>query len=88
MHRRNQLLTLILAKIAMSKAVYIYTLFFLFSLQYAYPQLAGHVFAKYNVEHFGESEGLTESFIEDIMLDKDGFLWVGTQSEVKRFNGR
>lgn len=38
--------------------------------------------------HFGKNEGLSQQSIQSIVKDEDGFIWVGTQEGLNRFDGR
>jgi len=42
---------------------------------------------RYYVEHFGEEEGLPQNSINNILLDKNDFLWIATEGGITRFNG-
>lgn len=42
---------------------------------------------KYYVAHFGEEEGLPQNTINNLLPDKNGFLWIATESGICRFNG-
>lgn len=40
-----------------------------------------------NIEHFGIEEGLSHRTIFSIHEDKRGFIWIGTQYGLNRFDG-
>lgn len=42
---------------------------------------------RYSIEHYGEEEGLPQNTINSILPDKNGFLWIATESGITRFNG-
>ncbi|MGM0530676.1 MAG: two-component regulator propeller domain-containing protein [Bacteroidota bacterium] len=42
---------------------------------------------RYQFNHFGTSEGLTQPFIYTINQDEQGFLWIGTGAGLFRFDG-
>ena len=41
----------------------------------------------YTLEHIGRSDGLPQSSVRAIAVDKSGFLWVGTETGVARYDG-
>src|ERR1700742_1271192 len=41
----------------------------------------------YSVQHFNDENGLPQNSINDLLFDKNGFLWLGTQVGLVRFNG-
>src|ERR1051326_2756628 len=43
---------------------------------------------RYNFKLYGQDEGLTNSDIRCMMQDRSGFLWVGTEGGLFRYNGR
>ncbi len=43
------------------------------------------VTARFN--HFGEDDGISNTSARAIVKDKDGYLWVGTQNGLNRFDG-
>jgi signal transduction histidine kinase/ligand-binding sensor domain-containing protein/FixJ family two-component response regulator len=42
----------------------------------------------YSFQNFGSGAGLTNLTVETIAQDRDGFLWLGTQNGLFRFDGR
>ncbi|NOZ35403.1 MAG: SpoIIE family protein phosphatase [Chlorobi bacterium] len=40
-----------------------------------------------NVRHYSISDGLSQSFTTDICQDKLGYIWIGTQDGLNRFDG-
>lgn len=40
-----------------------------------------------NLEHFGIEEGISQSIITDIYIDSFGFIWLGTQDGVNKYDG-
>ena len=40
-----------------------------------------------HVEHLGLRNGLSNDFVTDIAQDKHGFLWIGTEAGLNRFDG-
>jgi ligand-binding sensor domain-containing protein/serine phosphatase RsbU (regulator of sigma subunit) len=82
--RRNYLVTMIL-----SLKIHITTflkrrriLFFLFSVItcHAFPQ-------DYNFRNFSSEDGLAQSYVYSIIQDVHGYLWIGTENGVSRYNG-
>ena len=43
---------------------------------------------QYTFRRFGGDEGLSQMVVESILQDDDGYLWIGTQAGLNRFNGR
>ncbi|GGA86827.1 sensor histidine kinase [Puia dinghuensis] len=41
----------------------------------------------YSVQHFTDENGLPQNSINDLLFDKDGYLWLATQVGLVRFNG-
>lgn len=39
------------------------------------------------IEHIGLKDGLSNNFVTDITQDKHGFIWVGTETGLNRFDG-
>ena len=39
------------------------------------------------VEHLGLEDGLSNNFVTDIVQDKHGFIWIGTEAGLNRFDG-
>jgi len=57
--------------------------FFLFLLSYY-----SNLFAQnYKINHFTVNQGLSQSVIYSIYQDSKGFIWVGTQDGLNRFDG-
>jgi hypothetical protein len=42
---------------------------------------------EYSYTHYGQAEGLASPMVYDICQDKDGFIWIGTETGVSRFDG-
>src|SRR5215467_2451271 len=42
---------------------------------------------RYNFKFYGEEEGLQNLAVQVILQDKAGFLWVGTQNGLYRYDG-
>src|SRR5580692_9679596 len=47
-------------------------------------QLAGQ---RYNFKFYGEEEGLQNLAVQVVLQDRAGFLWVGTQNGLFRYDG-
>src|SRR5258708_17380797 len=41
----------------------------------------------YSVQHFTDENGLPQNSINDLLFDKDGYLWLASQVGLVRFNG-
>ncbi len=39
------------------------------------------------IEHIGLKDGLSNNFVTDISQDKHGFIWIGTEAGLNRFDG-
>ena len=42
---------------------------------------------QFNFKNFNLAEGLPQSSVYDIFQDSKGFIWLGTQGGISRFNG-
>ncbi|AUC16958.1 hypothetical protein BTO06_18185 [Tenacibaculum sp. SZ-18] len=56
--------------------------FIIFSLS-----LAAQNISSFDVKHYTIESGLSNNWISDLYQDKDGFIWLGTQYGLNRFNG-
>lgn len=45
-------------------------------------------FGQSNIKYYTLEEGLSEAIINDLLLDKDGFVWVAAQDGLNRFDGQ
>jgi ligand-binding sensor domain-containing protein/serine phosphatase RsbU (regulator of sigma subunit) len=43
---------------------------------------------QYSFIHYGVEEGLSQSVVNTILQDDDGYLWIGTMSGLNRFDGK
>ena len=41
----------------------------------------------YTIEHLSIGKGLSNNYVKDIIQDKQGFIWVATESGLNRFDG-
>src|ERR1700744_1772403 len=41
----------------------------------------------YSVQHFTDENGLPQNSINDLLFDKDGYLWLASQIGLVRFDG-
>src|SRR5262249_51382588 len=41
----------------------------------------------YIIQHFNDENGLPQNSVNDLLFDKNGYLWLGTQVGLVRFNG-
>ncbi len=64
----------------MKKTYYYY---FLFAFIISYNAIA----QESNFIHFGLDQGLSQESVQTIIKDKDGFVWIGTQDGLNRFDG-
>ncbi|HAY18094.1 MAG TPA: hybrid sensor histidine kinase/response regulator, partial [Rikenellaceae bacterium] len=39
------------------------------------------------IEHIGLRDGISNNFVTDIAQDKHGFIWIGTEAGLSRFDG-
>ncbi|SEI54892.1 Signal transduction histidine kinase [Dyadobacter sp. SG02] len=44
--------------------------------------------ADYHVTHYTSENGLPQNSVKGLQLDKDGFLWIGTEAGMVRFDGQ
>src|ERR1700722_1659738 len=50
---------------------------------FSQPELANG----YAIQHFTDENGLPQNSINDLVFDKNGFLWLASQVGLIRFNG-
>ncbi len=62
-------------------ALYLLTL----TATHAYPQ--PELVDGYAIQHFTDENGLPQNSINDLLFDKNGYLWLATQVGLVRFNG-
>ena len=56
----------------------------------AWAVLAGAIMLpaqRYNFKFYGEEEGLQSLAVQVVLQDRTGFLWVGTQNGLYRYDG-
>jgi len=41
----------------------------------------------YVIQHYNDENGLPQNSVNDLLFDKNGYLWLGTQVGLVRFNG-
>src|ERR1700759_2943646 len=41
----------------------------------------------YTIQHFSDENGLPQNSVNDLLFDRNGYLWLGTQVGLVRFNG-
>lgn len=46
-----------------------------------------YFFNQYNYNYITENMGLPHSFVDDIICDSDGFIWIATHNGIGRFDG-
>lgn len=56
-------------------------------VQTAFSQLDERFFSKYNYHYITESEGVPHSFVDDILCDSEGFIWMATHNGIGRYDG-
>jgi ligand-binding sensor domain-containing protein/signal transduction histidine kinase/DNA-binding response OmpR family regulator len=61
---------------------YIITLTFILSSEFAFPQAP-----RLNFKHINREQGLSNSTIQTIFQDSRGFIWIGTQDGLNRYDG-
>ncbi|MBE9461422.1 two-component regulator propeller domain-containing protein [Dyadobacter subterraneus] len=51
--------------------------------------LSGHAHAQkhYNVEHYNGDNGLPQNSVKSLFADSDGFIWMGTEDGLVRYDG-
>lgn len=65
-------------------------IFFLFSVAVLRPVLSQadeRFFSNYNYYYITESKGVPHSFVDDIICDSDGFIWMATHNGIGRYDG-
>src|SRR4051812_45109808 len=66
----------------MSLAKYIFTFFVIISCTNLKAQLPS-----YYIQHFNDENGLVQNSIKGIEIDKEGYLWLGTEMGLVRYDG-
>ena len=61
--------------------IYLFVLFWIVSFQNSIGQ------SSYVFHHLGTSNGLSNNFVKSILRDNYGFLWIGTESGLNRYDG-
>lgn len=59
----------------------------LFLLHLCLLQLATAILAQYRFENLTEADGLSDNRVTCFLKDKTGFMWIGTQNGLNRFDG-
>jgi len=49
--------------------------------------LSGQAFDEFHLSHYTSKNGLPQNSIRSMVLDKDRFLWMATESGLVRFDG-
>src|ERR1700737_3104856 len=45
-------------------------------------------YGDYYIQHYTDENGLPQNSINDLLFDKDGFLWLASQAGLVRYDGR
>jgi ligand-binding sensor domain-containing protein len=61
----------------------LYILFLLLLSQQIYGQQA----KQYSFKHYGTSSGLAANIVQQVVQDPDGYIWIGTNNGIQRFDG-
>ncbi len=49
--------------------------------------LSNFIYAQHNIKNYNIKDGLSNYKVQSIFKDKDGFVWIGTQDGLNRFDG-
>lgn len=60
---------------------------FIYHCSDCFSQSDERFFSKYNYHYITESEGVPHSFIDDILCDSEGFIWMATHNGIGRYDG-
>jgi ligand-binding sensor domain-containing protein len=52
------------------------------------PASASSAASDYSITHYTSQNGLPQNSAKGVELDKDGFLWIGTEAGLVRFDGQ
>ena len=71
----------------MSKCFFILIVFSSIHISFAQKKQPFIVDNSYNIHHYTLKDGLSQVSINNIIEDKNGFIWVATQAGLNRFDG-
>lgn len=66
---------------------YIFTLVFFLLIRYGHSQPADLFYKNKLIKSFSSEQGLLHPDVSSIAQDKDGFLWIGTEIGLQRYDG-
>lgn len=52
-----------------------------------FPSIINSQYLNYRFKHYNLDQGLSQSVVIDILQDQKGFIWIGTQDGLNRFDG-
>ncbi|WP_286233161.1 EAL domain-containing protein [Thalassotalea sediminis] len=85
MRLSNSKLLILLANILISILSLTFALFSTFSIATTQIDLNG---APLTVQHLKPAQGLSQNYVFDMVQDSDGFIWIGTDDGLNKFDGK
>ncbi len=74
---------------AIRRMTYFYSLMILTRIYFCFTffVISTTVYGQYRLKHYNVNDGLSQNTINDVLQDKNGFLWLATQEGLNRFDG-
>ncbi|MEG2984584.1 MAG: two-component regulator propeller domain-containing protein, partial [Peptostreptococcaceae bacterium] len=70
-----------------NKLFKILTIFFLFNMVFINSTGVGYAYSDINFRNITIEDGLSQASVETLYQDSDGYIWIGTNDGLNRYNG-